>query len=95
MRVKLQLVMCHDDGHEETSPMSSPSTRTTTHRTSPLTLAESKHLLSTLQRHLLHQQVDTFLDTHATCPACGAPLKLKARGSRSLRTLFGTFMFIV
>src|SRR5262249_28106811 len=33
----------------------------------------------------------TFLATHATCPDCGAPLKLKARGSRSFRTLFGTF----
>jgi DNA repair exonuclease SbcCD ATPase subunit len=56
-----------------------------------LTLAESKQLLSTLQRHLLQQQVDTFLDARSTCPDCGTPLKLKAHGSRSLRTLFGTF----
>ena len=55
-----------------------------------MTLAESTQLLSTLQRHLLPPQVDTLLDTHATCPDCGAPLQLKARGSRSFRTLFGT-----
>ena len=55
-----------------------------------MTLAESKQLLSTLQRHLLQQQVDTFLDARSTCPDCGTPLKLKAHGSRSLRTLFGT-----
>src|SRR5262249_57496253 len=28
-----------------------------------------------------------------TCPDCGTPLKLKARGSKSFRTLFGTFTF--
>jgi hypothetical protein len=46
-----------------------------------------------LQRHLLQQQVTAFLDTHATCPDCGTPLTLKAHGSRSFRTLFGTFTF--
>src|SRR5919198_1279896 len=56
-----------------------------------LSLAESKQLLSTLQRHLLQQQVATFLDARSTCPDCGTPLTLKAHGSRSLRTLFGTF----
>jgi hypothetical protein len=55
-----------------------------------LSLAESKQLLSTLQRHILQQQVTTFLDTHATCPDCGTPLQLKARGNKSFRTLFGT-----
>ena len=56
-----------------------------------LTLTESKKRLSTLQRRLLQQQVDTFLDAHSTCPDCGVPLELKAHGSRSFRTLFGTF----
>jgi hypothetical protein len=92
MRVKLQLVMCNDQGDEET--VTDVITLNKNHQRIEhlgLTLAESKHLLSTLQRHLLQQQVDTFLDTHATCPDCGAPLQLKARGSRSFRTLFGTF----
>ena len=54
-----------------------------------LTLAEAKQLLSTLQRHLLQHQVAIFLDTHSTCAACGALLKVKAHTSRSFRTLFG------
>src|SRR5215467_10517918 len=94
MRIKLQLVICHDDGHEETVTdvitLNKPNQRI---EHLGLSLAESKHLLSTLQRHLLQQPVTTFLDTHATCPDCGTPLKLKAHGSRSFRTLFGTFTF--
>src|SRR5712691_3041252 len=91
MRVKLQLVICHDEGHEET--VTDVITLNKNHQRIEhlgLTLAESKQLLSTLQRHLLQQQVDTFLDARSTCPDCGTPLTLKAHGSRSLRTLFGT-----
>ena len=94
MRVKLQLVICHDEGHEET--VTDVITLNKNHQRIEhlgLTLAESKQLLSTLQRHLLQQQINTFLNTHATCPDCGTPLKLKAHGSRSFRTLFGTFKF--
>ena len=94
MRVKLQLVMYNDQGDEET--VTDVIILNKNHQRIEhlgLTLAESKQLLSTLQRHLLQQQITTFLDTRATCPDCGTPLKLKARGSRSFRTLFGTFTF--
>jgi hypothetical protein len=94
MRVKLQLVICHDDGHEETvTDVITLNKNNQRIEHLGLSLAESKQLLSTLQRHLLQQQVTTFLGTHATCPDCGTPLNLKARGSRSFRTLFGTFTF--
>jgi len=94
MRVKLQLVMYNDQGDEET--VTDVIILNKHHQRIEhlgLTLAESKHLLSTLQRHLLHQQITTFLDTRSTCLDCGTPLKLKACGSRSFRTLFGTFTF--
>ena len=94
MRVKLQLVICHDEGHEETVTdvlTLNKNNRRIEHR--GLTLAEAKHLLSALQQHLLQQQVDTFLDSCSDCPDCGTPLHLKARSRRSFRTLFGTFTF--
>jgi hypothetical protein len=94
MRVKLQLVICHDEGQEET--VTDVITLNKNHRRIEhlgLTLAESKQLLSTLQRHLLQQQINTFLDTCSDCADCGTPLKLKARAHRSFRTLFGTFQF--
>jgi hypothetical protein len=92
MHVKLQLVICSDEGHEET--VTDVITLDKNHRRIEhlgLTLAEAKQLLSTLQRHLLQQQVASFLDTCSTCAACGALLKMKAHASRSFRTLFGTF----
>src|SRR5215471_9275251 len=94
MRVKLPLVVCHDDGYEETvTDIITLNKDNQRIEHLGLSLAESKQLLSALQRHLLHQQVTTFLDTHATCPDCGKPLNLKAHGSRSFRTLFGTYTF--
>ena len=58
MRVKLQLVLCSDEGHEET--VTNVITLDKDHRRIErlgLTLAEAKQLLSTLQRHLLQHQM--------------------------------------
>ena len=94
MRVTLQLVICHDDGHEETvTDVITLNKNNQRIEHLGVSLAESKQLLSTLQRHLLQQQVNTFLDARSTCPDCGTPLKLKAHGSRLFRTLFGMFTF--
>jgi len=94
MRVKLQLVICNDEGQEETvTDVIALNKNQQRIEHLGLTLAESKQLLSTIQRHLLQQQVHTFLDARSTCPDCGTPLKLKAHGRRSFRTLFGTFQF--
>ena len=68
MRVKLQLVMCSDEGQEET--VTDVITLDKNHQRIEqlgLTLAEAKQLLSTLQRHLLQHQVDAFLNTCFTC----------------------------
>ena len=90
MRVKLQLVLCNDEGHEETvTDVITLNKNSQRIEHLGLTLAEAKQLLSTLQRHLLQHQVAIFLDTHSTCAACGALLKVKAHTSRSFRTLFG------
>src|SRR4029453_15425167 len=92
MRVKLQLVMCSDEGQEET--VTDVITLDKNHRRIEhlgLTLAEAQQLLSTLQGPLLQHQVDAFLDTFCTGAAWGPLLKIKAPPRRSFRTLFGTF----
>jgi len=83
--------MCSDEGQEETiTDVITLNKNTQRIEHLGLTLAEAKHLLNTLQRHLLQHQVDTFLDPCSTCADCGALLKVKAHASRSFRTLFGT-----
>ena len=61
MRVKLQLVICHDTGHEET--VTDVITLNKNHQRIEhlgLSLAEATQRLSTIQRHLLQQQVNTW-----------------------------------
>src|SRR5919201_6860020 len=92
MRVKLQLVMCSDDGQEETVTdvvtLQKDSQRI---EHLGLTLREAKQLLTTIQKRLLHHQVEAFPNGCSTCPDCGTPLKAKGFHSRSFRTVFGTF----
>src|SRR4029453_15518098 len=91
MRIKLQLIMCNDQGEEETVTdviTLNKSNQRIEHL--GLSLAEPTQLLTTPQRHLLQQHVPPFLDTCSDCPDCGTPLSLKARSRRSFRTLFGT-----
>ena len=91
MRVKLQLVLCSDEGQEETvTDVITLNKNNERIEHLGLTLAEAKQLLSTLQQHLLQRQVDTFLALCSTCPDCGVLLKVKAHTSRSFRILFGT-----
>jgi len=92
MRVKLQLVICSDDGQEQT--VTDVVTLQKDHRRIEhlgLTLAEAKQLLTAIQQRVLQHQVEAFLTSHSTCAACGAALKVKGYQSRSFRTLFGTF----
>jgi hypothetical protein len=92
MRVKLQLVICDDNGQE--AIVTDVVTLQKDHRRLEhlgLTLAEAKQLLTAIQRRVLQRQVTTFLDACSACPDCGAPLKVKGYHTRSFRTLFGTF----
>ena len=92
MRVKLQLVMCSDDGQEETITDLVTLQKDSQHiEHLGLILREAKQLLNTIQKRLLQHQVDAFLDGSSTCPDCGTPLKAKGYHTRSFRTLFGTF----
>ena len=92
MRVKLQRVMCSDDGQEDTIT-DVVTLRKDSQRIAHLglTLREAQQLLNTIQQRLLPHQVDAFLDACATCPDCGTLLKAKGAHPRPCRTLFGTF----
>src|SRR5215510_7111139 len=79
MRIQLQLVMCSDDGQEETlTDLVTLQKDAQCIEHLGLTLREAKQLLNTLQKRLLQHQMDTFLAGPSTCPDCGTPSKPKA-----------------
>ena len=90
MRVKLQLVLCSDEGQEET--VTDVITLNKNHQRIEhpgLTLAEAKQLLSTSSdtcNNKLNVSRSVF-----HMPGLWALLKVKAHASRSFRTLFGTY----
>jgi hypothetical protein len=91
MKVKVQLVVCDDDGHEETHTdvvILEKACQRIEHL--GLTLAEAKQLLKTLQQHLLEQQAAAFVRSRACCQACGEALRTKGHHTLTFRTLFGT-----
>ena len=92
MRVKLQRVLCSEDGREATvTDLVTLQKDAQRIEHLGLTLREAKQLLHTIQKRVLHQQVDAFLDASGTCKDCGTPLQGKGSHTRSFRTLFGTF----
>lgn len=54
-----------------------------------LSLAESKEILGTLQRHVLERQAAIFVEDRRCCPDCGRHLGLKGHHTIAFRTLFG------
>jgi hypothetical protein len=74
MRVKLQLVLCDDNGQEAT--VTDVVTLHKDYRRLEhlgLTLAEAKQLLTAIQRRVLQRQVTTFLDASAIAMAKRLP----------------------
>jgi hypothetical protein len=92
MQVKLQLVVCTDEGREETvTDIVTLQKDCQRIEHLGLTLAEAKQLLTTIQQRVLEGQIRSFLADHSHCKACGAALKVKGSQTRRFRTLFGTF----
>src|SRR5262249_6966841 len=91
MKLKVQLVICTDDGREEQRQevaILEKDCQRIEHL--GLRLAEAKQILQTLQQHLVAQQAATFVATHTQCHDCGATLQTKGQHTRTFRTLFGT-----
>jgi hypothetical protein len=91
MRFKVQLVVCAEDGQEETEHEMMVLDKACHHiEHLGLTLAEAKQLLTTLQQYLLERQTTAFVATHSQCADCGKTLGVKGHHTRTFRTLFGT-----
>lgn len=91
MKLKLQLVVCDDDDHEETFAdvvVLEKACQRIEHL--GLTLTEAKQILTALQQRLVEQQTSAFVAARSQCDHCGKPLGIKGYHTRTLRTLLGT-----
>jgi hypothetical protein len=91
MKVRVQLVVCTEEGQAETQYEVAVLEKDYQHiEQLGLTLAEAKHLLKQLQQHLVEHQAAAFVLRRSQCPACGLSFQIKERTTRTIRTLFGT-----
>jgi hypothetical protein len=91
MKVKVQLVVCDNEGYEETITdvvvLEKACQRI---EQVGLTLVEAKTLLTALQQRFVEWQTTTFIQSQACCQTCGTALCTKGHHSFTFRTLFGT-----
>jgi hypothetical protein len=91
MKIKVQLIVCAEDGHEEQVSevvMVEKSHQRIEHL--GFTLAEAKRLLATLQQQLVAQQATAFVAARSQCDHCGKALGIKGYHTHTFHTLFGT-----
>jgi glycyl-tRNA synthetase (class II) len=91
MKIRVQLVVCDNDGHEATFTdvaVLEKACQRIEHL--GLTLSEAKQILAALQQRLVDQQTSAFVSAHAPCDHCGKSLRIKGYHPRTFRTLFGT-----
>ncbi len=88
MHFRIQVVAVSDDGTEQRKDVADLVRSEATLETLGLTLEESKQLLQALQRMMIEQQAEAYLDAQRACPACGKQRQIKQRGTAPFRTLF-------
>jgi hypothetical protein len=91
MKFKVQLIVCSDEGQEDTGQDITVLERDCQRMEQVgLTLAEAKAMVAALQQQIVARQAATFLATRMHCQACGTPLPTKRHHTLTFRTLFGT-----
>jgi hypothetical protein len=91
MKIRAQLGVCDDDGHEATCTdvaVLEKACQRIEHLGLPL--PEAKQILAALQQRLVEQQTSAFVAARSQCEHCGKSLGIKGYHTRTLRTLFGT-----
>ena len=84
MKIRVQLVVCDDDGHEATFTdvaVFEKACQCIEHL--GLTLAEAKQILAALQQRLVEQQTAAFVAAQAQCDRCGKALGIKKYYTRT------------
>lgn len=91
MKITVQLVVCDDEGHEDTFTevvVLEKACQRMEHL--GLTLAEAKQTLTVLQQRLVEPQTAACVAVHSPCEHGGKSLGIKGSHTRTFRTRFGT-----
>jgi hypothetical protein len=91
MKFTVHLVVCDNDGHEETVTNVVSLDKACQHiEQVGWTLTQTKVLLTALQQRIAERQAAAFLATCLHCQACDTPLRTKGHYTITFRTIFGT-----
>lgn len=96
MKIRIQVVIEHDDGEAEIEDLVCFS-RETGHLSIEqpgLSLDEAKDLLAKTQTALITHQAEAYLEHHRCCQKCGAAFQKNGTHQMTIRTLFGTMKLI-
>ncbi len=77
MKIKIQVVIEHDDASMETivEEVGCLQRDIPSLETLGLSLAEGKDILARIQSHLLNQQIEQHIRIHQVCPHCHQSLR--------------------
>lgn len=91
MKVRIQVVIEDADGHETeiVEEVGCLQRGDLLPETLGMTLDEGKHLLASLQRCLVQQQVEAYIAQQRRCSECGRQHTKKDRKAITMRTVFG------
>jgi hypothetical protein len=90
MKIKVQLVVCAEDGCEEqVQDIAVVEKQHQQIEHLGFTLAEAKAILKRLQQQLVEQQATAFVAARSPCEHCGTALGIKGYHTRTFRTPYG------
>ncbi len=90
MKIKIQLIIEHDNGIEATSEVACLIRGDLLPGTLGLTLAEGKNVLAKMQEEMIYHQVEAFIQQHRYCERCGSKRSIKdSKKNFIFRTPFG------
>ncbi|MGD9108310.1 MAG: ISKra4 family transposase [Gammaproteobacteria bacterium] len=89
MRFKIQLVIENGQGELSTEDIIQLDKSDNQNNTLGLSLQESKSILKELQRRMVLNQAENYIQTHRNCSKCKKKRRIKRHQTIQFRTLFG------
>jgi hypothetical protein len=93
MKLNVQVVIESEDGQSLVEDVASITRSALSTETLRLSLAETKKRFHNLQKSVLNQKIDEYLQAQRGCPQCGRHRSLKGPLTLIIRTVFGKLTY--